>query len=245
MKKILVIGATSTIAQHCIRIYAERGDKLFLVARNKKNLKKIAKNLKKITTSTIKIFSLDLRKIDHHVLMLNAAEKYLGEIDIVLIAHGTLPNQKLCEQNVKMSLEEIKNNALSTISLLTHLANRFEVKKKGSIAVISSVAGDRGRASNYVYGSAKAMINTFLSGMRQRLYKSNINILTIKPGLVNTTMTKNLKKNIFYAKPITIANQIVSAIDKNKNLIYTPLYWCVIMYLIKKIPEILFRKLRL
>jgi short-subunit dehydrogenase len=245
MKKILVIGATSAIAKNCARIWAKRGDKLFLVARNEERLKNIAKDLKKITKNTIKIFPLDLKKLNHHVFMLKAAEKDLGDIDIVLIAHGTLPDQKQCEQNIELSIEEIRTNALSTISLLTHLTNRFEVKKSGSIAVISSVAGDRGRASNYVYGSAKAMINTFLSGMRQRLSKSNVNILTIKPGLVNTPMTKKFKKNIFYAKPITVASQIVYAIDKGKSLIYTPRYWYVIMYLIKKIPEFIFRKLNL
>ena len=127
---------------------------------------------------------------------MDAAEKDLVNIDLVLIAHGTLLDQKECEVNVELAITEIKNNALSTISLLTHLANRFEHKKKGTIAIISSVAGERGRATNYVYGSSKAMVTTFASGLRQRLDKFNVKVITIKLGLVDTPMTSRFKKGL-------------------------------------------------
>jgi short-subunit dehydrogenase len=162
MNKILVIGATSLIAQHCIKIWNSRGDKLFLVGRNVISMKKILKALKKKGEKNF--FFLDVNRIDLHKKMLNKAEKFLGNIDLALISYGTLPNQKKCQTSTHLTLKEIKTNALSTISILTSLANKLEMKRRGTIAVISSLAGDRGRASNYVYGSSKAMITTFLSG---------------------------------------------------------------------------------
>jgi short-subunit dehydrogenase len=163
----------------------------------------------------------------------------------VLIAHGTLCNQKACEQSVNETLAEIQTNALSTISLLTIIANRFEAKQMGTIAVISSVAGDRGRASNYVYGSAKAMLTAFTSGLRQRLYQSNVYVVTIKPGFVDTPMTAEFKKGLLWANPAAVAATIIKAIDKRKNNLYVPAFWWLIMAVIKMIPTKLFSKLKL
>jgi short-subunit dehydrogenase len=137
---------------------------------------------------------MDANNFEEHLPMLDKAFGMLEQIDVVLIAHGTLSNQKECEQSVELTMQEIKTNALSAIALMTHLANRFESQRSGTIAVISSVAGDRGRASNYVYGSAKAMVTTFTSGLRQRLYKSGVSVVTIKPGFVDTPMTAEFKK---------------------------------------------------
>ena len=244
MKNILIIGATSAIAQQCAKIWNANRNNLFLVARNKKKLKIIKNRLLK-KNNKINIFHSDLNRLDNHSIILNSAKKKLGNIDIVLIAHGTLSDQKKCEQNVKLALLEIKNNALSTISLLTHLANHFEINRKGTIAVISSVAADRGRSSNYIYASAKAMIVTFLSGLRQRLYKSNVNVITIKLGLVKTPMTKNFKKNFFWAEPFDVAVKIVKAINNNKNEVYIPSFWWFVMFLVKIIPNSVFRKINL
>lgn len=244
MKNILIIGATSEIAQQCAKIWNASGNNLFLVARNKKKLKNIKKKLMK-KNNIIGIFYSDLSRIDNHSAILDKAEKKMGDIDIVLIAHGTLSNQKKCEYSVKLTLSEIKNNSLSTISLLTHLANRFEINRKGTIAVISSVAADRGRSSNYIYASTKAMIVTFLSGLRQRLYKSKVNVITIKLGLVKTPMTKKLKKNFFWVEPHGVAAKIIKAIHCNKNEVYIPSFWWLIMFVIKMIPNSLFRKINL
>ncbi len=163
----------------------------------------------------------------------------------MLIAHGTLSNQKSCELSVAETLAEIQTNALSTISLLTLIANRFEAKQSGTICVISSVAGDRGRASNYVYGSAKAMVTTFMSGLRQRLYKSNVSVVTIKPGFVNTPMTGEFKKGFLWAQPNTVSIQIVNAIEKNKAEVYSPTFWWLIMNVILHIPAFIFCRIRL
>ena len=245
MKKILIIGATSSIAEHCARIWAARGDELYLVARNEAHVQTIAADLKVRGASSVAINCVDLNEMDRHVELLDAAENAMSSVDIVLAAHGTLSNQKLCEKSVSETLAEIQTNALSTISLLTLIANRFEAKREGTICVISSVAGDRGRASNYVYGSAKAMITAFTSGLRQRLYKSNVAVVTIKPGFVDTPMTAEFKKGFLWAKPKKIAVNIVKAIDKKKTDVYLPIYWSVIMIIIKMIPASVFKLVKL
>jgi len=243
--KILVIGATSAIAEHCARIWAARGDALYLVARNEERLKTIAADLKVRGAKETHSHCIDLNDIGSHAAMLDAAEAAMGGIDTVLIAHGTLSNQKACEQSVEETLAEINTNALSTISLLTHIANRFESKQAGTIAVISSVAGDRGRASNYVYGSAKAMVTAFTSGLRQRLYKSNVAVVTIKPGFVDTSMTASFKKGLLWAKPALVAAKIVRAIDKRKDEVYVPAFWWAVMAVIRVIPQKVFRRISL
>lgn len=245
MKRILIIGATSAIAEHCARIWAARGDALHLVARNEQHVQVIASDLKVRGASEVTTYVTDLNIMGKHEELLNVADHALEGIDIVLVAHGTLPNHKACEVSVEETLQEIQTNALSTISFLTLIANRFEAKKSGTICVISSVAGDRGRASNYVYGSAKAMVTTFTSGLRQRLYKSNVSVVTIKPGFVDTPMTNEFKKGVLWVKPITVAALIVKAIDKNKNEVYIPRFWQLIMLVIKVIPSQIFKVLKL
>ena len=151
MKRILVIGATSAIAEHCSRAWAARGDALYLVGRDSERLEAMAADLSVRGATNVRLYCMDLNDLDDHTAMLDAAESALGTIDIVLIAHGTLSKQKKCEQDVALTMAEIKTNALSVIALLTLIANRFEKRLEGTIAVISSVAGDRGRASKLCF----------------------------------------------------------------------------------------------
>jgi len=245
MKRILIIGATSSIAEYCARIWTARGNALHLVARNEQHVQTIAADLTVRGASKVTTYCTDLNDMDKHEEMLDIADDALGSVDIVLIAHGILSNQKSCEISVHETLAEIQTNALSTISLLTLLATRFEAKKSGTICVISSVAGDRGRASNYVYGSAKAMVTAFTSGLRQRLYKSNVSVVTIKPGFVDTPMTSEFKKGILWAKPSVVAALIVKAIDKKKAEVYAPVFWRVVMSLITALPNFIFKRIKL
>jgi len=245
MKRVLIIGATSAIAKQCARIWASRGHKLHLVARNEEHVKTIAADLRVRGAEQVTTCSLDLNIIDQHSEMFDAANEVMNGVDIVLIAHGTLSNQKSCENNVNETISEMQTNALSTISLLTLIANNFEAKQAGTLAVISSVAGDRGRASNYVYGSAKSMVTTFTSGLRQRLYKSNVAVVTIKPGFVDTPMTASFKKGFLWAKPTAVATKIVKAIDKKKKEVYVPAFWWLVMAIIKAIPSNIFGKIKL
>jgi short-subunit dehydrogenase len=177
--------------------------------------------------------------------MLDAAYAGMGGLDTVLIAHGTLSNQKECEASVELMVSEVKTNAVSVMALLTLISNRFEAQRSGRIGIISSVAGDRGRASNYVYGSAKAMVTAFTSGLRQRLHRSNVSVTTIKPGFVDTPMTAALKKGALWAKPGTVAAQIVKAMDDGKSEVYVPGFWRWIMTIIVLIPNQIFKKIQL
>ena len=245
MKKVLIIGATSAIAEHCGRIWATRGNELYLVARNEAHLQTIAADFEVRGASSVAINCVDLNELDRHIDLLESAENAMDGIDVVLIAHGTLSNQKECELSVEETLADIQTNALSTISLLTLIANRFEAKKSGTICVLSSVAGDRGRASNYVYGSAKAMVTAFTSGLRQRLHKSNVAVVTIKPGFVDTPMTAEFKKGFLWVKPDLVARKILKAIDRKSDEVCVPSFWRLIMLCVKLTPSIIFKKIEM
>lgn len=245
MRKILIIGATSAIAQAAARRFADAGDALFLVARNAHKLAATADDLVARGTPSIHTEATDALDYSRHRSLIDAAVGSLGGLDIVLIAHGTLPNQKDCEQSFELVREAYEVNVLTTISLLTHSAGFFERQGRGTIAVITSVAGDRGRQSNYIYGSAKGAVTIFLQGLRNRLYKSGVHVLTIKPGFVDTPMTAGLAKGLLWARPDQIAVRILSAIDNGRDIVYAPWYWRVIMLIIKMIPERIFKRLDL
>lgn len=242
MRKVLIIAATSAIAEATTRIWAQRGDHLFLVARNKEKLKGIADDLRIRGCQKVDFYCMDANDFDAHIPMLDAAERALNGLDTVLIAHGTLSDQAVCQQSVELTMQEIRTNALSVIALLTHIANRFEQQKNGTIAVISSVAGDRGRHSNYVYGSAKAMVTTYTSGLRQRLFKSDVSVVTIKPGFIDTPMTASYKKGLLWSTPEKVAAGIVNACTNKCDVIYLPWFWRWIMVIIKSLPETVFKK---
>ena len=245
MQKILIIGATSAIAEATARRWAARGAALFLVGRKAERLELIAADLRVRGAASVACQAQDACARDAHEAMLCAAEQAMGGLDVALIAHGSLPDQKACEASVELTLQEIDTNALSVIALLTRLATRFEAQGHGSLAVISSVAGDRGRQSNYVYGAAKGMLTLFLQGLRNRLAKKGVHVLTVKPGFVDTPMTASFKKGALWASPDAIAQGIVSAIDKKRDVVYLPGFWWLIMTLIRHIPERIFKKLSL
>ena len=245
MRKVLIVGATSAIAEATARMLAERGDALYLVARNAARLAAIAADLSVRGGSRVGSEVLDANDFPAHEAMLARAELFLGGYDTVLIAHGTLSDQKACEESVELTLREINTNALSVVALLTRIANRLAQQRAGTIAVISSVAGDRGRASNYVYGSAKALVTAFLSGLRQRLAKCGVNVVTIKPGFVDTPMTAAFDKGLLWARPASVALGIVRALDRHSTTVYLPAFWRPIMLVVRAIPESLFLRLSL
>ena len=245
MQKILIIGATSAIAEATARLFARRGDRLYLLARNAERLESLSRDLKIRGAGSVMFDTLDVNEFEGHQAALDSAIEALGGIDIVLIVHGTLPDQKACEASFALSLEELTTNAISTISLLTLLANHFEQKAQGTIATVASVAGDRGRCSNYVYGTAKGSVAIFLQGLRARLYGAGVHVLTIKPGFVETPMTSDFEKGFLWSKPDRIARGIVRGIDRKKDVIYVPPYWRLIMFVIKAVPESIFKRLTL
>lgn len=245
MKKILIIGATSAIAEATARLWAAQGHRLHLLGRNAERLTTIAADLKIRGAESAQYAVLDVNDFAQHAAGLDDATAALGGLDVVLIAHGTLGDQKACEQDFSVALQELNTNAISVISLLTHLANRFEAQKHGAIAVISSVAGDRGRQSNYVYGTAKGAVSIFLQGLRNRLYKFGVQVLTIKSGFVDTPMTASFKKGPLWTSPEAIARSIYDGIEKRRDVIYTPWFWLGIMTVIRLIPERIFKILKI
>lgn len=245
MRKVLIVGAASAIAEAVARIFAERGDALFLVGRKAQALESIAADLTARGAKSVGIEVMDAADLSAQGPMLDRAEAFLGGLDTVLVAYGTLSVQQACENSAELTAAEIHNNAVSVVTLLTPIAARFEQRKVGTIAVISSVAGDRGRQSNYVYGSAKALVTTFLSGLRQRLYKSGVSVITIKPGFVDTPMTAAFPKGPLWAKPSQVAAGIVRSVDRSSSVVYLPSFWRLIMLIIRVIPEGLFRRLKL
>lgn len=246
MKRVLIIGATSAIATACARLWAAQGSEFFLVARNHEKLEQTAADLKGRGGVRITQYVMDATDTAAHAAMLEQCMSALGQIDIALIAHGTLPDQKACEHDVGVALQELANNSTSVIALLTLLANQFETQRCGSLAVISSVAGDRGRPSNYLYGTAKAAVSTFCEGLRARLFKVGVQVTTIKPGFVDTPMTKGLPlPGPLVATPEQVAQRIVKGIESKADTLYTPGFWALIMLIIKCIPTLIFKRLNL
>ena len=243
--KIAIVGATSAIAHETAKCFAKDNAEFFLVGRSAEKLETIANDLKVRGAKRIDTYTVDLADLDRHQALLDQIVATLEHIDVLLIAHGTLGNQQLCEQSVAETLKEFTNNCTSVISLLTLFANYFEQQKRGTIAVISSVAGDRGRQSNYVYGTAKAAITAFLQGLRGRLAKSGVSVLTIKPGLIDTPMTAELKKGLLMASARSVGEGIYKAIQHKKEVVYLPAFWRPIMFVVKSIPERVFKRLSL
>ncbi|MDH5369267.1 MAG: SDR family oxidoreductase [Gammaproteobacteria bacterium] len=245
MSNILILGATSAIAKHTARLFAADEHNLYLVARNKDKLSSMKQDMLVRGAKDVNYESLDLADDKQHEKLVSRVTETMGPIDIVLIAYGTLTEQNSSSANYANTLKELQINCLSVISLLTILANQFEQQKSGSIAVITSPSGDRGRQSNYIYGTAKGALTIFLQGLRNRLTKSNVHVLTIKPGFVDTPMTKDFKKGFLWVNPDVISKGIYNAIKKKKEVVYLPFFWRYIMFIIRIIPEKIFKHLKL
>ena len=243
--KVLILGATSAIAHETAKLLASEEAQLYLVGKNDEKLRTIKDDLIVRGAQQVDGMVLDLCRIDHHQHLIDNAIKALNGLDAVLIAHGTLGDQKRCEQSVSETFKELTTNCLSIISLLTLLANYFEQHRQGCIAVISSVAGDRGRQSNYVYGTAKGAVSIFLQGLRNRLSPKGVRVVTVKPGFVDTPMTASIEKKTLFADPAVVGKRIYQALKKPEDVVYVPRFWWPIMIFIRGIPEGIFKSLKL
>lgn len=243
--RVLIIGATSAIAEAVARLYAARGASLYLLARDRNRGEAIAQDLTVRAAAAARVAVLDVSDFAAHAAAIDAAWNAFGGFDVTLIAHGTLPEQARCDTDTELALHEFSVNGTATIALANRIAQKLEAQGSGTLAVISSVAGDRGRASNHLYGSAKAAVSAYASGLRQRLNARGINVLTIKPGFVDTPMTAAFKKGALWAKPDQVARGIVHAIDKRRSVVYLPRFWWAIMAVIRNIPEFVFRRIKL
>ena len=244
-KAILIVGAASAIAQAYARREAAQGARFFLLARDPAKLELVAADLRVRGAGAVDTAPLDVLEDAAHDDALAAARAALGRIDVALLAHGTLPDQARCEASPAYAREQFDANGSATLALMGRLAPILQAQGLGTLAVISSVAGDRGRASNYLYGSAKAAVTAYASGLRQRLGRSGVNVLTIKPGFVDTPMTAQFKKGPLWASPDQVASGIQRAVDRRRGEVYLPGFWWAIMFVIRHVPEALFRRIRL
>jgi short-subunit dehydrogenase len=244
-QNVLIFGATSGMAEAVARVYAGQGAVLFLVARNAAKLEVVAGDLRARGAAAVHTHMMDALDTQGLTSMADAAWTALRRMDVALVAHGSLPDQTRCQTDVDYAVQEFRINGESTIACLTALATRFEAQGNGVIAVIGSVAGDRGRPSNYLYGAAKSAVAAFASGLRARLSRSGVQVLTIKPGFVDTPMTQGLAlPQALVATADKVAADIVRAVEKRKNVLYTPWFWQGIMLIIKHVPEGIFKKMK-
>ena len=235
MSYILILGSTSDIAKATAREYAKHGYDLYLAARNSDELKEFVDDITIRTQRTIKLVELDILDYKSHQAFYNSLdEKPLG----VISAIGYLGEQEKAQEDFTEAQQIMDTNYTGIVSLFNIIANDFEKRKSGFIIGISSVAGDRGRKSNYIYGSAKAAFTAYLSGLRNRLYDAQVHVLTVKPGFVATKMTKGMSlPEKLTAQPEEVAEDIYKAQQKGKNVLYTKWMWRYVMLVIKMIPE--------
>ncbi|MFQ5828782.1 MAG: SDR family oxidoreductase [Candidatus Methylomirabilia bacterium] len=245
MRRVVIIGATSAIAHETAKRFAAESAWLFLVGRNQEKLAAVANDLRVRGAGRVETFVLDLAELARHQELLAKATDALGGLDAVLIAHGSLPDQRACERSVAGTVAGFMTNCVSVISLVTLLANYFEEQRSGCIAVIASVAGDRGRQSNYVYGAAKGAVDVFLQGVRNRLSKAGVSVVTVKPGLVDTPMTASMRKTVLFASARNVGEGIHKAMVSGRDVVYLPWIWRWIMAIIRGIPETLFKRMSL
>lgn len=246
MTRILIAGATSAIASETAKLFAAEGAHLLLMGRDETRLTAVAADLSVRGAASVSTVLFDASRPSTIEDAWADALAGFGDIDAILIAHGSLPDQKDAEQDVTAALRELAVNFTSAAAILTLAGNYFEARRRGCITVISSVAGDRGRQSNYVYGSAKGGLSVFLDGLRNRVQAAGVRVITVKPGLVDTPMTAHLPRNILFASPTHVGRAIYRAMTGRKQgNIYVPWFWRWIMFVIKRIPGPIFNRLKL
>lgn len=243
MNWILILGAKSDIAKAVAHEFAQSGFNIYLAARNHQELENDAMDLEirhQIKAKAVEFNALDYN--GHQDFYSGLPEKPFG----VICAVGYLGDQKFSEQRFDETVKIINTNYTGCVSILNIIANDFEKKQLGFIIGISSVAGDRGRQSNYIYGSAKAGLSAYLSGLRNRLSKSNVQVITVKPGFVHTQMTEGMNlPPLLTAESKEVAEDIYNNWRHKKDVVYTRWFWRWIMIVIKSIPERIFKKLSL
>jgi decaprenylphospho-beta-D-erythro-pentofuranosid-2-ulose 2-reductase len=241
-QRVLIVGATSAIAAEVARTFAERGATLVITGRNVERLAVVGSELRALGAQ-VDAIGLDVVDLAGHAGVVDRAFA-AGNLDVALIAHGVLPDQARCQENVAETVRALEVNFTATVALLTLLANRFEAQRRGTIAVISSVAGDRGRMSNYVYGASKGGLTVFLQGLRNRLAHAGVSVVTLKPGFVDTPMTAAVRKSALFASPERAGRAIHRAIERRRSVAYIPWFWRPIMSVVRGMPEFIFKRFR-
>jgi decaprenylphospho-beta-D-erythro-pentofuranosid-2-ulose 2-reductase len=243
MDRVIIFGATSAIASEVAVLHAARGDALHLVGRSPEKLARVVARCREVASAPVTSAVADLANLEQSHAWVNDGIRMLGGLDVALIAHGDLGDQRASEASFAEAERTIRVNLLSAIALVVPLANCFEAQRSGRLGVITSVAGDRGRPRNYTYGSAKGALGLYLQGVRSRLFASGVSVTTLKLGPVDTPMTATHKKNVVFSTPKRVASAIVRAMDRRSAEVYVPGYWSTIMFIVRNTPEALFQRL--
>jgi len=243
VRRILLTGATSAIARAAARRFAADGDALVLAGRNSERLQQVSDDLRARGASQVETLEIDLLDIEHCPDVVEQARALLGGLDVLLVAQGTLPDQTACERDAALALREHMLNTESAIALLIPAANLFEAQRHGCLAVITSIAGVRGRRSNYVYGAAKAAVSAFLEGLRGRMAASGVSVVDVRPGFVDTPMTAHIPKNPLFASAESVGRRVYRAVCNGEDVVYTPWFWRWIALVLVCIPRPLFKRL--
>lgn len=240
MQRVLILGATSSIAAEVAQLHASRGDRIHLVGRNPAKLADVAGRCAgaQVTTAVA-----DFSDLGANEGVIAASIAALGGVDAALVAHGDLGDQLASERSFTDAESILRVNFTSVVALLIPLANHMEAARAGRLGVITSVAGDRGRPRNYTYGAAKGALNVFLQGLRTRLYPSGVKVTTLKLGPVDSPMTRDHAKHALFGTPPAVARDIVAAMDAGKAEAYVPGFWRAIMPIVKNTPERVFQLL--
>jgi decaprenylphospho-beta-D-erythro-pentofuranosid-2-ulose 2-reductase len=239
-ERVAIFGASSAIAAEVARIYAKRGARLCLIARDADKLKALEIEL---APQVVYCARQDFDRTDEADGCVQRAVQALGQIDVALIAHGLLGDQRESELNAQVAEDIARTNYLSVVALLIPLANHFEAQRAGHLAVLSSVAAERGRPRNYTYAAAKSALNIYLQGVRSRLYRAGVQVHTLKLGPVDSPMTVGHAKNALFTQPDRAARGIVRAIDRGLAEAYVPGFWRLIMPLVRNLPEAVFQRI--
>lgn len=246
-QRIVIIGATSAIAEHCARLWAQgQSVDLTLVGRDEARMERVATDLQvRSPQSTIRVIQADF--LDPIAIQRTVDETAAqGMVDIALIAHGSLPEQTECQSDLQACKDALEVNGISPVLYAEALAQHMAQANHGTIALIGSVAGDRGRKSNYVYGSAKGMVTRYAQGMQHRFAGTGVKVVLIKPGPTDTPMTAHLKgQGAKMASVEDVAKQIVEGIEQGHAVIYAPRKWQLIMMIIRHLPAQIFNRLNI
>jgi decaprenylphospho-beta-D-erythro-pentofuranosid-2-ulose 2-reductase len=248
LKRIVIFGANSRIAQGCARLWIARGDHVALVARDAAKLEAFARELRALPGAAGRVATIvcDARDGARLPALPGEAAAAIGGVDGVLVAHGMLADQARCQSELAYAREAIDVNGTSAALVAEAFAGVLERQRGGFIAIIGSVAGDRGRQSNYVYGAAKGFVERYAQGLRNRLHRSGVAVTLVKPGPTATPMTEVVvARGGALADPDHVARDIVAGIDAGRAVVYTPWKWRWIMAVVRTIPERVFVRLGL
>jgi decaprenylphospho-beta-D-erythro-pentofuranosid-2-ulose 2-reductase len=242
----LLLGATSGIGRAVARRWAAYGQNLLLAARDMDECERVAADLRVRFGIGAQCVAFDALALDQYEsFWRDCLSRASGHLDGVIVCHGFMVSREQTDQNLNLLRQTIDINYTSPALILNLAADEFEKAKRGYIIGVSSVAGDRGRQSNYEYGAAKAAFTACLAGLRNRLFKANVHVLTVKPGFVDTAMTWALSGTFLVASPERVAQDIWNALHRRRDVLYTPFFWRYIMMIIRHIPEFIFKRMKL